>query len=161
MNNVENTVVIRKYRVSDKLEVINLLKQNTPKYFAPEEEKDLIYYLENEIEDYFVTETNNELIGAGGINLKGTISTGYISWDFIHPDHQGKGIGSLLLKHRIKILKENSAVEKIIVRTTQHVFKFYEKCGFQLIEKTKDYWAEGFDLYEMEIKIEAYNTSYA
>jgi N-acetylglutamate synthase-like GNAT family acetyltransferase len=146
-------VEIREYRASDKLTLIELLRLNTPKFFAPEEEQDLIDYLENEIEKYFVVEIKGDIIGAGGINLKGTINTGYISWDFIHPAHQGKGIGALLLNHRINLLRADSAIEMIKVRTTQHVFKFYEKCGFQLIDIAKDYWAEGFDLYNMEIRI--------
>ncbi len=37
-------VLIKEYRDSDKAEVINLLKLNTPLYFSPEEEKDLKYY---------------------------------------------------------------------------------------------------------------------
>ena len=111
----------------------------------------MIDYLENEIEEYFVIENKGNVIGAGGINLKGTI--GYISWDFIHPDYQGEGIGSKLLKHRINFLQATPSVEKIRVRTTQHVFKFYEKGGFKLNDTVKDYWAVGFDLYDMEIQI--------
>lgn len=144
---------IRKYKTSDKLTLIELLRLNTPQFFAPEEEQDLIDYLEHEIEEYFVIENNGDIIGAGGVNLKETINTGYISWDFIHPDYQGKGAGSLLLNHRIKLLHANSDIKKIKVRTTQHVFKFYEKFGFTLMSVTKDYWAKGFDLYDMEIQI--------
>lgn len=144
---------IRKYKTSDKLTLIELLRLNTPQFFAPEEEQDLIDYLEHEIEEYFVIENNGDIIGAGGVNLKETINTGYISWDFIHPDYQGKGVGSLLLNHRIKLLHANSDIKKIKVRTTQHVFKYYEKFGFTLMSVTKDYWAKGFDLYDMEIQI--------
>ena len=151
MKNMETNAVVRDYQIDDKPGVVQLLKLNTPKYFATEEEKDLIHYLDNELEDYYVVELNGELIGAGGINLKGTTNTGYISWDFIHPEYQGQGIGMLLLKYRIKLLSEKSNIQNIIVRTTQHVFKFYAKGGFKLNFITEDYWAEGFDLYEMEI----------
>ena len=38
---------IREYSSSDKKMVIELLRLNTPKYFAPEEENDFIQYLDN------------------------------------------------------------------------------------------------------------------
>jgi ribosomal-protein-alanine N-acetyltransferase len=41
-------------------------------------------------------------------------------------------------------------IEKIIVRTSQITFPFYQKQGFRLKEKIDNYWAEGFDLYYME-----------
>jgi len=64
-------VLIKEYKNSDKVEVVNLLKLNTPAYFSPEEKKGLIYYLDNEIEKYYVIEVDNRIIGCGGIwNIK-------------------------------------------------------------------------------------------
>lgn len=147
---MKDKVFIRAYKDHDKDSILNLLKLNTPKYFAPEEEKDLIYYLENEIEFYFVMEFENEIIGCGGFNFSDDRSIGKISWDIIHPGFQGKSLGSLLLNYRIKKLKQFIGLETITVRTSQHVYQFYEKSGFILVDKVKDYWAKGFDLYKME-----------
>ncbi len=61
---MQNNPIIREYKNSDKEVVLNLLRLNTPKYFSPDEEKDLIYYLENEIDYYFVLEINNQIVGA-------------------------------------------------------------------------------------------------
>lgn len=141
---------IRPYQPADKPGVIALLRANTPLYFAPEEESELVFYLENETEEYFVVETEKGIIGCGGINFEDHRRTGKLSWDIIHPDYQGKGVGRLLLKHRISKLKSIKEVEIISVRTSQMAFRFYEKCGFELLEIKKDYWAEGFDLYLME-----------
>ncbi|MEI7473128.1 MAG: GNAT family N-acetyltransferase, partial [Chitinophagaceae bacterium] len=66
------------------------------------------------------------------------------------PDFQGQQIGTTLLKYRIKILQDNPVIEKIIVRTSQLVYPFYEKAGFVLKEKITDYWAKGIHLYRME-----------
>ncbi len=68
----------------------------------------------------------------------------------MRPDIQGQGIGTFLLNYRIAELKKIKSVNKIIVRTSQLAFKFYEKSGFKLIEIVKDHWAKGFDLYTME-----------
>lgn len=144
---------IRKYVSTDQSTLIKLLRQNTPKYFAPDEEEDFITYLDSEVEDYFVIEYDNHVIGAGGINYKSNGTVGLISWDIISSQFQGMGVGSVLLSHRLDILQSKSKINQIIVRTTQHVYPFYEKHGFELVETSKDYWAIGFDLYHMEINI--------
>lgn len=147
---MQNNPTIREYKKSDKEFVLNLLKLNTPNYFSPEEEKEFIFYLENEIDSYFVVEINNEIVGSGGINFSDDKTTGKISWDIIHPNFQGKMIGSKLLNYRIEKLRQIKSVNQIKVRTSQLVYKFYEKLGFKLIKIVEDYWAKGFHLYEME-----------
>lgn len=142
---------IRPYTENDKDSVIDLFRANTPDFFDLSEEKDLRDYLETEVADYFVVEENDELIGAGGINYFLQERTARISWDIVKPNSQGKGIGKKLTEHRINYLKNNNKVDLIVVRTSQHVFKFYEKMGFRLIKVEKDFWAKGFDLYLMEL----------
>lgn len=143
-----NLIEIREYFESDKNEVLSLLRENTPRYFAKEEELEFIEYLENRRELYYVVQLENKIVGCGGINFDKNI--GKISWDMISPSVQGLGLGSALLKHRIQKIKENKLIDEIIVRTSQHTFQFYEKQGFKLTEKVKDYWAVGFDLYKMK-----------
>ncbi|WP_017259398.1 GNAT family N-acetyltransferase [Pedobacter arcticus] len=142
---------IRQYQLEDKEILLDILKLNVPNYFAPSEIDDLESYLDNEIEHYFVAELNSKIVGAGGINFENNYTIGKISWDFIAPDFQGKGIGQKLLAHRINFLKSIPSVENVLVRTSQHAYKFYEKNGFVLKEFQKDYWAPGFDLYKMVI----------
>jgi ribosomal-protein-alanine N-acetyltransferase len=148
---MKDQVFIREYKVQDKECVLNLLRLNTPKYFSPEEEKDLIYYLNCEIEYYFILEVKNKIVGCGGINFSEDKTIGKISWDILDPNFQRQGLGSLLLNHRITLLKNDKEIKKIIVRTSQFVYKFYEKSGFKLLEKVTDFWAKGFDLYYMEL----------
>ena len=144
---------IRNYDPKDKQSLLEILKLNTPTYFSPEEEKDFIHYLDHEIDLYYVLEFNNKIIGCGGINLPKDKNTGVISWGMLHPEFQKKGYGSLLLKHRISELQKIKSVKKIIVRTSQHVFPFYEKAGFKVVKTISNYWAEGFDLVEMEYQL--------
>ena len=145
-----NGVFIREFTKEDKSNVLDLFRMNTPAFFSPEEEKDLIFYLENEIEKYYVVLLDGKIAGCGGINFKENGAVGLLSWDFLHPHYQRMGVGTVLLHHRIDILKSMSAVKKIRVRTSQHAYTFYEKGGFKVVEKLKDYWADGFDLYLME-----------
>lgn len=147
---MKGTITIREYRIQDREKIIDLFKLNTPKYFSPEEEDDLRKYLENEIEHYYVIEVDGKVVGSGGINIAEDSATGKLSWDLIHPHYQGRGLGTILLKYRIERLEGFKNVQKITVRTSQLVYKFYEKADFKLIDKIEDYWAKGFDLYRME-----------
>lgn len=145
--------MIRKYSVADKSKVIELLRKNTPEYFAFSEEQDFENYLINEVEDYFIYEKKNEIIGAGGINYCSKQKSARISWDMIDPEYHGCGIGKKLTQYRIIHIKEQKDIELIIVRTSQLSYRFYEKIGFDLEKIEKDFWAKGFDLYQMKMNI--------
>lgn len=146
-------MTIRAYTDADRNGVLNLLRLNTPAYFSASEEQDLVYYLDNHLENYFVVEEDNVLLACGGFNLSDTPDTIKISWDIVAPESQGKGVGTALTKFRIEQIKSMAGVKVIVVRTSQFVFKFYEKLGFELKQIVKDYWAEGFDLYFMELAL--------
>lgn len=150
MNVEMNITTIREYQPTDKNAVIDLIRQNTPAYFAPKEEADFSNYLDSERELYFVLLLNKKVVGCGGINFTKDKASGKISWDIIHPQYQGKLLGAQLLKYRIEILKSIDGIQKITVRTSQLAYKFYEKQGFTLKEIQRDYWAKGFDMYSME-----------
>lgn len=147
-------MTIREYNdAADRQIIIELLRLNTPQYFAKEEEDDLIYYFDNHAHDYFVAEIGGQVVGSGGFNLTDDKHIGKISWDIIHPDFQRKGIGLQLLRFRIMRIKKIVSIVSISVRTSQHAYLFYEKSGFKLKEVVKDYWAKGFDLYLLDCNI--------
>lgn len=141
---------IRPYKPEDREQLLRIIRENTPAYFAPKEEADFADYLDNEIETYFVVESGGLIVGCGGVNLMENRTIGIISWGMIHPEYHGKNIGTALLQHRLEFLKNTERVKRITVRTSQLVYKFYEKNGFRLLESKKDFWAEGLDMYYME-----------
>ena len=147
---MNNSITIREYKSIDKSTVMNLIRLNTPEYFAPEEEDDFSNYLDNERELYYVLLFNEKIVGCGGINFAENKTIGKISWDILHPEYQGKSLGTRLLEYRIEKLESIKSVQKITVRTSQVAYQFYEKQGFELKEIKKDYWAKGFDMYKME-----------
>ena len=151
---MDNLIMIREYESIDKNAVLELIRLNIPKYFASSEEDDFSRYLDSEIELYYVLLFDKKLVGCGGINFSDNRMTGKISWDILHPEYQGKSLGTYLLEYRIKKLKSIDSVQRITVRTSQLAYKFYEKRGFELLEVKKDYWARGFDMYRMEYKIQ-------
>lgn len=141
---------IRPYQDSDKNELFALLKRNIPQYFSPDEEADFVEYLEKHRDYYYVVEADHVIQGCGGFNLTEDRKTAKISWDIFHPDSQGKGFGSALTRFRIERIQEIESISLISVRTSQLVFPFYAKFGFETKEVIKDFWAVGFDLVRME-----------
>lgn len=145
---------IRRYATGDKEHLIGLLRLNTPTYFHPSEEKDFLIYLEQDSRYYFVMEEGERIIGSGGFNTGfGNGKIARISWDLIHPDFQGKGMGKKLTLHRMRELRRFTAIREVEVRTSQLVYPFYEKLGFRLQKIKKDFWAPGFDLYQMNLRL--------
>lgn len=147
---------IRPYHPSDFDAVLELLQQNTPKYFAVAEKADLEHYLLHEIEQYFVAEYKQTIVACGGINFFPENKEARISWDIVALAFQGRGVGTQLLLHRLQIIRSLPEYQTIIVRTTQLVFPFYQKHGFTLQETVADYWNEGLDLYCMQMENSAY-----
>ena len=146
----ENTTLIRKYVPTDKDAVMNLIRLNTPAFFAEAEAEDLSRYLDTETELYYVLIIGGKTVGCGGINFAEDGTVGKISWDIIHPDYQGKSLGTKLLEYRINVLRAMPDIQRITVRTSQLAYKFYEKQGFVLKEIRQNYWAKGFDMYAMQ-----------
>lgn len=143
---------IRAYQETDYDILVQLLEYNIPAYFAPEELKDFKQYLKAYRELYFVVEWEGEIVGCGGINFPKQKNRAVISWDFFHPKYQNKGCGTALMDYRKNVIQKIPGIQIISVRTSQHAWKFYQKQGFQLIGITKDFWAKGYDLYNMKME---------
>lgn len=131
---------------------LELIRINTPKYFVNDEEKNFTNYLDHETDLYYVVLIEKEVAACGGINFSQTDKTaGVLSWDIVHPNFQGKGLGKALTEHRISVLKQTNGIKKVIVRTSQFTDGFYGKMGFNLLDIKKDYWASGIDMHFMEL----------
>lgn len=146
------SITIRPYQKEDKQILLDILQLNVPTYFAQEEVDDLALYLDQYLDLYYVALDNDKIIGAAGINRDFEKEFASLSWGFLHPDYHRKGAGSLLLKHRLDILKPDHRIKTIQVRTSQVVYHFFEKHNFEVIETQEDYWAKGLDLYVMRLK---------
>lgn len=148
-----DSIITRPYQYSDQVNLLEIIQLNIPKYFSQEEKVEYKRYLEKDVEDYFVMVIQDRIIAGGGINYPIKHNFATISWDLIHPDFQGKSIGSELLRFRINLIQKKG-FNKIRVRTSQQAFGFYEKHNFVLQKIIPDYWAKGFDLYDMFLEIE-------
>ena len=145
--------MIRRYEEDDLDAVLSVFRQNVPAFFAPGEESDLIDYLREEKEDYFVVVINDKIVGCGGVNYFSDEQQARISWDFFDLHFQGKGLGKTLLEFRISHIRQQASYQKIVVRTSQLAQQFYAKFGFEVQYTKADYWAEGLHLFYMELRL--------
>ena len=143
----------RPFQKADVPALLTLLKLNIPQYFDPSEAADYKAYLKNEVEDYFVLEAAGKIVGAGGVNYFRGDCEARLSWDIMHPDYQGRGFGRALVNYRVRHIRSQFDIQCICVRTSQLAYKFYEKVGFELEKVEENYWAEGFHLYQMRMKL--------
>ncbi len=119
-------IKIRHYKDADQDAVLQLLRLNTPKYFAEEEEEDFVKYLRDTLEWYFVLICGTEIVGCGGVNFPKENNEARISWDIFHPDFQGKSLGMQLLQYRIKLIHSKTQIKEIVVRTSNLAWQFYQ-----------------------------------
>lgn len=131
MGGMDRHIVIREYEPADKEAVLSLIRANTPEYFAPEEEADLSRYLDCEREWFYVLLFDGKIVGCGGINLADERTTGKISWDILHPEYQGRSLGTRLLGFRIEKLGSLGGIRRITVRTSQLGFRILPEAGLR------------------------------
>ena len=144
---------IRKFEERDITLLLDLMKLHVLASFAETEIQDFENYLKFEIEHYFVIQDHELIVACGGINFKGTADQAWLSWDIVHPNLQSKGLGSMLLNHRIEVVKRMPQIHTLWVRTSQTASKFYEMKGFKIFKHVPDFWAKGFDLVEMKMEM--------
>jgi ribosomal-protein-alanine N-acetyltransferase len=135
---------IRDYNEKDVDSVMEIIRLNTPKFFAQHEEQKFYDFLKSNIEMYYVYKIDEKIVGSAGLNFSPDKKEAFLSWGIVHPTFQGKGIGKQMTNHLLDILKGKKEVEKISLKTAQFTDGFYAKRGFKEIKRVKDFWAEAW-----------------
>lgn len=155
-NDTNGSYSIRPYHPTDQAACLELLRQNTPSHFAPEEAPDFLHYLAHEREAYYVVCANKVIIACGGINYFEREQLARLSWDIVAPNWQGKGVGRLLVSHRVEAMRKHPNTEQAVVRTSQLAYRFYEKMGFRLEKTQEHYWAPNLHLHQMSMDLTSF-----
>ena len=142
---------IRPYTPDDLGAVVAIFRSNIPKYFGPGEESDLREFLAEERDEYFLIETEGEIVGSDGIalNLNDTVS---LCWGMIRSDHHGTGKGRELTEFRLAMAKEQFGDLPVVIDTSQHTQGFYGKFGFQITERRPNGFGPGLDICKMRLE---------
>ncbi len=156
-------VYIRPYHLHDKAACLVAFKSNTPLFFAAHEVAEFDAFLDRfhlpDANDkgytttcYDVVEVDGQIIGCGGFGCKDGGNTVSLAWGLVHRDWHKKGIGKLLLTHRLQQIQLVFPNLPLVIDTTQHSYPFFEKFGFVITKITPDFYEKGMHRYDMEFK---------
>jgi len=90
--------------------------------------------LEDNSHHVMICDDNNQVIGVGRLHAA-TDSQGQIRYMAVAKEHQGKSIGSLLLKKLEHIAKEKR-FSSILLHARENALPFYLHHGYALLEKS-------------------------
>jgi [ribosomal protein S18]-alanine N-acetyltransferase len=150
----------RSYEPSDRAACLSMFNSNVPVFFDPSElilfenfldkiEQGMTGKAENIEEHYYVQEVDGKLTGCGGIALRETGDVVCMAWGMVDNSLHRRGYGRELLKFRLQKMEEIYPNVKIVLDTTQHSFRFFEKFGFSITKFTEDAYAPGMHRYDM------------
>ena len=146
-------LIIRNADQTDLNFLIKIFTLNIPKYFHKKELDDFKkYFNSNNIENYFIIESEGKILGAAGYAYENK-QTANICWVFVDPDNHTNGLGTKLVNHCIDILKRDNQLNVIQLETSNLTYKFYEKLNFKIQYIKKEYWPNNDDLYFMNMDL--------
>jgi [ribosomal protein S18]-alanine N-acetyltransferase len=121
----------RKYRRSDLEQCLELYRLNEPGRFPPGKLNDYWRVLANESAYFLVLEECDRIIATGGLMHIDVNNTNFC-YGLIHPEFQGRGIGTALLYARFALLDlpGGSAVHGVSITYVEGSIGFYQRFGF-------------------------------
>jgi GNAT superfamily N-acetyltransferase len=144
----------RPYTADDFAGCLRIFRSNVPAYFAPQEERDLIGFLDNLPGPYLVWhDAAGDLVACGGYAQAQTASVAVLCWGMVRRDLHGRGWGKQLLLHRLNDIAAAGQFAAVAIETSQHSRSFFERFGFRCSNHIPDGFAPGMDLYEMTLDI--------
>ncbi|PWJ44045.1 N-acetyltransferase [Sediminitomix flava] len=149
MGNLE----IRSYQSTDKERVVEIFRTNCPKYFDPNDEGELVDFLENYTdENFLVALSDGVIIGCCGHYTKAQQHG--IAWTFFESNSIGykeffRVVDSFYSEIENRIKAENTGFT-IYINTTQLMERLFNKYGFNTYAVIPDGFGEGLDEYKMK-----------
>lgn len=132
---------------------------NVPTAFTVEEIPLFEHFLQErvarfpEMLPYFVLLWGEEVVGCGGLGLNEN-DTVSLTWGLVRQDCHKRGLGKMLLEHRLQQCRQLFPEKKLRLDTSQHAVGFFEKHGFQTVKYTPDGYDRGLHRYDMESRSE-------
>ncbi len=145
-------LTLRPYQSNDKDACLALFTSNTPLFFAPFELAEYRDFLEKNAFPYFVVENQQgEIVACGGYILEE--ESAILCWGMVAQKQHRQGIGTFLLNARLQQIRQNTAIGRVIIHTSQYSTGFFEQAGFVTREVLENGFAPGLHSYTMELEL--------
>jgi ribosomal protein S18 acetylase RimI-like enzyme len=146
----------RPYLTADRDACLRLFESNIPGSFLAHEIPDFLDYLERMPGPYLVCEQEGGgIVACGGLARRaGRPGKVVLCWGMVDREHQGRGIGRLLLRARLALALTVPATGRITMNTTQHTAPFFEKEGLRTVRVRKNFFAPGLHRHDMELVLD-------
>ncbi|MFF1946071.1 GNAT family N-acetyltransferase [Rhodococcus qingshengii] len=145
-------MIIKEYRNSDYADCLEIIRGNTPDFFAPEEISEFEEFLTELRSSYYVVEVDGTIVACGGWSLRPDGSAS-LCWGMVKRSEHRKGIGSYLLDERLQLIRSEGSVSSVALVTSQHSQPFFERLGFDVVGIEPDGFSLGLDAVHMRFQI--------
>lgn len=143
---------VRPYTEDDKAACLQLFDLNCPSFFSLNERDDYETFLIRENEDYLVLTQGRSVIGAFGLSLTNP-KVGRLRWILLHPDFQGKGLGSRIMT-QVRNMAKVKNLDCVSIAASQHSAPFFAIYGASTVEVIPHGWGPGMHRHDMVLSIE-------
>jgi GNAT superfamily N-acetyltransferase len=145
-------ILIRSFEEKDAEAVSHLIRKTLNEVNSRVYPPSVIQFMSNEYSplflikiaqerDFLVALLDNKIVGSA------TLFNDYIATVFVHPDYQGKGIGTFLMQHIERIAKRKK-IETLQLEASINAVNFYTKLGY--IKGKTNYHENYGSTYEMK-----------
>jgi GNAT superfamily N-acetyltransferase len=136
---------IRRYRTSDRKQVLAAFRTNVPDHFPASEEAWLRACLDDPDGPLFVMVEgkgkDQQVIAFGGYEISAFYNLATLVFGLVRADRHGTGLGRELLAYRLRHMANSKMRPRYVtVDTHPHTAGFFARCGFTEIAR----WPAGY-----------------
>lgn len=149
------TMHFRPYRPADRAACLAIFDSNVPQFFARHERREFADFLDAPTCTYFVVEdATGIVIGCGGYHYDADTRRAVLCWGMVTRAQHRTGVGSLLLRQRLRHLCAASGGQAVLtLMTSQHTCGFFARFGFVTTQITEDGFAPGLHRVDMTLDL--------
>lgn len=138
--------IVRPYHLADLNACLAVIDSTLPTYFTSEERDLFEHFLRHHALEpdrpFFVVEVCGQVRGCGGYRID-AYGVGYLAWGMVHADFHRQGLGTALLRHRLRAIEAIPHAWCVVMDTSQHTAPFYARAGFSTVRVLLDGYRPG------------------
>ena len=151
-------IQIRRYRPSDRKQVVAAFRTNVPTHFPASEESWLRACLDDPDGPLFVMVEGKgpqqEVVAFGGYEISPFYNLATLVFGLVRADRHGTGLGRTLLHYRLRhMAKVTLRPRYVTVDTHPHTAGFFLRCGFSEMARWPGGYRSGRDRVDLRFEL--------